>query len=94
MHSPAQFISIILAIVGALLFLVGLNVLEVGNFDDDQRQTFGVIGGFTLAIAAAVISLRYPIDIWWFNKYPPRLESHLILLLERIFPFYTQLSLP
>jgi len=93
MHSPAQFIATVLGIVGAILFLIGVNVIEIGDFNEFQQQSFGVIGGLILTLAAAVVSLRYPVDIWWFNKYPPRLESELIILLERIFPFYTRLNL-
>ena len=93
MNSPSRNVAIFLLIIGGVLFLTGARfIIDFNWIEESNRQVYGVAGGLTILVGTAILSARYPLDIWWYKRNPPTLEPKLIRLLDELFPFFRGLD--
>ncbi len=39
-----------------------------------------------------IYTLSKPINLWWYRRYPPRLDPELLKVIQHFFPYYKQLN--
>ena len=97
MESPSRNLAFILILPTVIAFTIAFNkidlILPSFNPSEGLKVACRIIGIILVIAVAALFSLRYPLDVWYYKKKPPLLDPRAVKILDTVFPFFRKMPI-